>query len=384
MLLIFSLLPVYNKEVNISWFYKQKQNILDIELKDSQEFVQENLAKIVIKNPLYATKEINLYDNNPNIVINSWDTIIYISKTKNLETIVNLHLWDWSIIRILPQSIVRINKLLKDNEDLMLSKTEIEVQKWNIWFRVIRTIFDKDWFNVKTDNWTIVIRWTAWIIWERNWESFVYSYDHIIELVSEKWSLLIWKWESAKLWTNALSKINTDELFKNIWESIFSKVEIFENMDMNDIQSYKNEILWYVKNNFSRTLDKSNFLKEFSESKIALLNWLDPTTYKSINDNYQKYKYLMWEDKINYSDSNKDLVLTPSSDSEWYIDLKLQYLKNIWSQNTEAMQSYIINSYNKILDQWKALDIDNISNKLENFTTNTAQKFEEIYFDMNK
>lgn len=378
-LLIFSIIPVYNKDVNVTGYYYQNPNIMRIDIKDSDDILSENMAKIVIQNPNFFDKKFDLITApKENIILNSWDTITFVSKSNQLQSIVNIYLWDGSIIRLLPQSTIKIDKILRDSNDILNSKTQVTLQKWNIWFRIIRTIFTKDWFNVKTSNWNIVIRWTAWLVNQDDWKTLVYSNDHIIQVENNSWdSEMVNKSEIAEMSELWIKKWTINDYIDNIWVNIVSKIKSFEEFDKKDLEEYQKWVIDYANTNFSWIFDKQKNLSYLSEIKLKFLSMID-SKYEKNYDNYNKYKYINWEDSKIWT-WNEDLIITPLSND--YMNKKLEYLRNKWKNSMEATESYIINSYNKLIDEWKNISFDknnferiikdvkswDYQNKIENF-----------------
>lgn len=381
-LLIFSIIPVYNKDVDVTWYYYQNPNIMRIDVKDSDDILSENMARIVIQNSNFFDKKFDLITApKENIILNSWDTITFVSKSNQLESIINIYLWDGSIIRLLPQSTIKIDKILRDSNDILNSKTQVTLQKWNIWFRIIRTIFTKDWFNVKTSNWNIVIRWTAWLVNQDDGKTLVYSNDHIIQVENNSWdSEMINKSEIAEMSELWIKKWSINDYINNIWSNVVSKIKSFENFDKQDLEEYQKWVINYANTNFSWIFDKQQNLSYLSELKLKFLSMIDKK-YEKNYDNYNKYKYINWESSELWT-WNEDLIITPLSSD--YMNKKLEYLKSKWKNSMEATESYIINSYNKLVDDGKSINFDknnfesiindvkwwNYQNKIESFYNN--------------
>ncbi len=373
--LIFLLVPIYDKEVNISWFYNQQQNKIIININDEQSILEDNNTILSIRNRFDDTvnmkiKLYNIKDKQYEINLDKeeWYIISFISKSKLLSSTVNIYLWDWTILRILPQSTIKINKIIKDDKNILKSKTDIELSQWNIWFNIMRTLLDDEWFSIRTQNWTIAIRWTAWLVTfdSTKWDSIIYSHNHIIEIKnkSDK-TTIIKKWEIIKFDDNEFITSDYDELFYRIWENIENKINSIIMLDDNDINNYKNSLNKYIEENFWREFEKYKFLDKLGKLKLMILKQFDAKKYIKNIKNYEKYQIIKWNyDNIKYNfwDNLNDIIIVPIN--EKMNSFKLEYLNNLSKKDPQIAKSFIINSYNKLLDLWENIDKDEISDIL--------------------
>lgn len=373
--LIFSIIPTYNINVDSELFYIQQKNYLYIEKFDTDEILKENRAKLVIRNKFSKDmKQFNIEQlkNKDNFDLTEWDIITYSSKSKSLKTYVNLILWDWTIIRIFPQTTLNIDRLLVDKSDLIKSKTQVNVIDWTIWFNLIRTVFDENWFNISTKNSNIVIRWTSWIVnYKDNLdETNVYSNSHVIEIQNKNWeSTYIANWQSLSIFSWQFFDLNIDDMFSKLW-TWNTFIEKLNELDLKDVSNYKNRFDEFIDNNFSWDFDWMDYLSKISEIKMK---WMSIFSKKDNNnlENYQKYRLLKWEQvEISQEQDLKDIIIVPLN--KYTSKIKLDYLKNLWEFDKNALKTYLINSYNYLIDSWKNIDFLEFKNSLSNININDS------------
>lgn len=364
--IVFTLIPTYSKNVELSDFYKKQENILKIDIQNTKK-LQKNRAKIFIKNSQKDKNTIiELWKQKKDIEkkIYSGDSISFISKTKDLDTLATIYLWDWTIIRLLPQSTIKMNKLIKNTQKLTDSQTQIEVDKWQIRFNVIKTITNKEWFNIETSNWTLVIRGTAGFI-EKNSQknTMVYSHNHIIEIKNKKWETKLLPTQKAMLFSNEkFSQINLENFYQKLNQKIRKKIKKFPILDKEHIKQYKKHFKEYIKKNFSRILDQRKKIETISYIKMKILSFFDKKYEKQIQ-NYRKYKTLTSGISIEkYLKRMEQYVFIPINQNTQR--LKKKILKKYSKINEEGIKNYIINLYNEALDKWVDVDINNLEKNM--------------------
>ena len=381
-LVFFAIIPTYDKEVNVLWFYSQQKNFINIVINDEEEVIKENNARIRIIWPWWINETINFTEENLwiNFEIKENYVITFQSRTNNINSSVIINLWDWTIIRLLPQTTIRINQILQNHNNLLDSKTNISIENWNIWFSVIRTIIWDDSFNIKTENWTLVIRWTSWFIShnQNNKETSILSYNHIIELIDNNWnSHILWKNDIIKIKDNIINKMDINQFINMISQETYININRFFQDDLVYIENYKNSIVKYVIDNYWWTLDNSERLWKISKIKLNILSiWNND--YKNKLENYKKYEAILWNYEIkSFNEKLIDWIIIPINKN--FNDIKLNFLENLSKENIEAAKSYIINRYNKVLDldwnidisliewylKWN-INIDRIRNNINN------------------
>lgn len=387
LLLIFSLIPIYDKEIDITPFYKQNINKIIIKINDDVDTLDKSNAILKIQNSIDKSlnttiklDEISNSEYTLNLNQTEWYNITFISKTRDIQSTVNIYLWDWTILRLLPQSSINLITIKRNDENLLKSKTQIEISNWSIRFNLIRTVFEDDGFNIKTKNWVIAIRWTAWFVNYDNNDnsSVVYSHDHVIELSnnSKEKMLMNW-WEIAKITNYSIQLINIDEIFDRVGKDIKQRIDNLDIMDKNDINIYKAELNKYINDNFWWSLQKFKSLNSFSIMKSRLMVMIDKK-YKKNLENYQKYQLLIGEWQIYkwVDDTLIDSIITPINEN--MKQLKLKYLENLWHSNIDATKSFLINKYNQIKEKWNNYDFEKLK-KL--FNDIDATRYKQILND---
>lgn len=370
LLLIFFMIPTYSWNVNLNGFYEKQKNYIKISIEDETNVLKENNVSIYVLNrwkPESRPLIHNLYDPRKDtleIEIYPWDTISFRSKTKLINSVVNLYIWDGTIIRLFPQTTLSLNKLLKDQENITNSQTELNVEQWNIWFNVIKTIVNGEWFKIKTWNWTLVIRGTSWLVWynTNDWETssntVVYSNDHLMELEHNNWqTYLISKWDQVQFNNENFININYEKFQRILWENVSQKIKQLPSIDEQDILEYKTNLKTHIIKNFWWNLEGKKYLESLWQYKLYFMSIVDKK-YDTNLENYWKYKLLLWEqnkftDKV--KDYTQDMIFTPTN--EQINKIKLKYIESKSFIDDQYFKSYIINSVNKILDAGKQIDI---------------------------
>ncbi len=354
LMIVFALIPENKQNIDLKSFYKNQKNYIQILKGDDDEVLKQNKAMIII-NPW--TKVIKLWEieHKAKFEIRENDIITYYSKNKNLRTIVNLILWDWTIIQLQPQTKIKMEKIFKNLQNLALSETKVKVEKWWAWIRIIKTILTDKGFNVNTDDWTLVIRWTSTFIYKTEQKSIAYSYDHIVEVKNKEWKTKILKPGQAVQFTK--DKIENIDLtyIKQLVPYFEYQLQNFIQNSEKLIQSYKNQLINFINNQVS-SFNKTNLLQKIANLKT-----------KIISENNDIKQIIIWKKEILISTDNlKDIIFIPLNQ-----DLqkeKLDYIYQISKDNLDYAKSYIIQKINQALDSWKNINFDNILEllKIEN------------------
>lgn len=384
-LLIFTLVPDYSKEIDTKWFYQQQNSYIKIFIQDNDDILKENKAWVRILNenssirkyyPLYDTdtKDLKIY-------IWSWDLILFESKTNQLNSFINVYLWDWSIIRVLPTSNIKITQLLKDADNPLQSKTSIQINKWSIWFDVIKTIIDKDSFNLETQYWTVVIRWTSWFIKQSDEDTLIYSNDHIIQAINLSWeNTLIANQEVLQMSAYNVKKLDLWIFIQDVWENLYKNMKKISELDDKQwIQSYQNQLHDYIVENFGSSLLQSQQLTKLMEIKFFIYSLFDKK-YSKYKDNYYEYKLLTTQnvDKnlLNkYNDNIDEIIFIPINSNLENLKFKFLEQKSIFDK--EFIETFVINIYNKVLDWWKQINLDEVLNAMQ--SNNYLEQVKTIY-----
>jgi len=368
-LVTFALIPTSNQQIDITKFFENQKNYLKIIKKDPDTILKKNFAILRIKRAdrifTYKLRETKNYTKIP---VFQNDSILYEARTKNLNTFINLYLWDWTIIRIFPKTYLNLSKIMKNYENLLKSHTKISLKEWNIRFRVIKSIIDEKWFNIETPQWIIIIRWTSGIIWTKSNKTFVFSNDHLIEWKTKSWKkFFIKKFEIAVF--NNKSVITITKNIK-ILKSLISKninklIKEFNLLDKKDIENYKNQFNKWLK----RQLDyitKTNFLSSLQYYKLKILSFFSEK-YKKDLQNYEIINLLLEKtNKIQNLDCLKNIIFVPLKDNIY--QLKELYLKQKAKLNLEYMKNYIYYQINQMLEHWKnSPQLQNLLEKIKNF-----------------
>lgn len=360
--LTFAIIPVYDEEVDVSSFYANQSNYINFNINDDLSILEKNNARIIIKSSWERIKTYNLFDENIwNIDIKEDYIITFASLTKDIESDVVINLRDGTIIRIFPQTTIKFQDLIKENKNLLNSKTSINIENWKIWFSLVRTILSDDWFNINTSNWTLVIRWTSWYVEHdlQSWTSTVFSFNHLIEFVNNEWEkFLINKKEWLQIIKNSIENIDINKFIEIKWQETYKKINRFFQKDSDIINNYKNKIINYVKNNYSWTLEMKWILASISSTKLFLMKYFDEE-YENNYKNLQKYNAIVWNSEIEwYMKYLDDAIIVPVNEN--FNKIKLNLLDLLSQDNMEIAKSYVINKYNKALDLGENINISDI------------------------
>ncbi len=221
----------------------------------------------------------NIKNNEPLAYVNSF---IWTASKKNSTNTEQLADWmtievndsiitwaDWEAeIIFADNSVIRLNK----NTTLAFTKldkesTETSLEDWEIWVRILKPIFDKTFFSIKTSDISAWVRWTSVIINKnRNWTDLkvIDSYSKI------KWD----EWVIVKL----LTKKN------NPWKDIIVKPE-------NWIKVLKDSIIPKIESFKTKDILLQNFIRDNTSKDIV---YMDDLKKKIVNDNDLKNK-IQWE-----------------------------------------------------------------------------------------
>ncbi len=372
-LLTFALIPTYDEEVDVWSFYSQKWNYLSIEINDNIEDLEENNARIRIIWPGWKNETYNINEDKEwkEIRVRENYVVSFVSSSKDIDSIVNLHLRDWTILKIFPQTTIRLNEIFQNHSNLTESRTNISLESWNIWFTVVRTIVSDDWFNIETNNWALVIRWTSWFINhnQQDNETNIFSYNHIIEYISEEWkSKILWKNEAARIKDNIIKEIDINEFINDFWEDLYKRLNRFFQYDQEIIEEYKDELVWYIEENYWWVLDESERISKLSEWKLRFQSLYDEDA-KSNLENYRKYSTMVWKSDISqFNDYLENAILVPVNEN--LERAKINFLELLSEENVEAARSYATNKFNEVLEMWEDIDTDNIKDIIESSDIN--------------
>lgn len=411
LLLLFFLIPTYSKKISLNWFYEDKKNIVKIQINDDLKLLKDNNSALYIINETKPESRPIQYDlSDPKkdwiqIELFSWDIVSFRAKTKNLKTLVNIYLWDWTIIRLFPQTTISLDKLLKNSENILNSKTQIKINQGTIWFSIIKTIVDDEWFNVITDNWTLVIRWTSWLI-SQNWQdigatnTLVYSNDHLMEFKNQSQSKIINQWERYQFNENNQKEVGLNQFERMLGNDINQKVLSFKQLDKQDINNYIFELKQYVIKKFWWSFQWRWSLETIWNLKLQLLAQVDKK-YEENLENFTKYKLLLWEQSNSQTIKNKtnDLFFTPVNDQLERI--KNNHIKENRKKDFQYSVTYILNASNSVLNKWEIIsktsiqniekyintqtnkdrnsEIENLKNNLKVELKTKAEEFREIF-----
>lgn len=362
-LLFFSLLPSYDKEINLEEFYQQQQNYISAEIKDEPATLQSQLVKVKINNTSYDLPQLK------NISIKKWDIVTFQSRTKNIESIVSIYLWDGTILRLLPQTTVSMDEITKNLNDVTTSQTRVNLQKWDIWFHVIKTLINDDGFQVTTSNWSMVIRWTSWIIWHNRpawstwYDSYVQSADHLIEVKPLSWqSMFITRNQVVQFNTTNIKDILTQQLRNFLWDTAYAQIATFKILDNQDIKNYKEKFTWYIRTKYSEYYEISKSFQDINYWKLWLFSMWDQSSHNELQ-NYYVYQTLMGNNDYSSKfdqETIKKAIFTPINDN--LEKIKSSYLFEKATQDTQALKSYAFDKINSILDSGKDIDKEKLQN----------------------
>ncbi|MBS8121835.1 FecR domain-containing protein [Candidatus Vampirococcus lugosii] len=360
--LTFAIIPVYDEEVDVSSFYANQSNYINFNINDDLSILEKNNARIIIKSSGERIKTYNLFDENiGNIDIKEDYIITFASLTKDIESDVVINLRDGTIIRIFPQTTIKFQDLIKENKNLLNSKTSINIENGKIWFSLVRTILSDDGFNINTSNGTLVIRGTSGYVEHdlQSGTSTVFSFNHLIEFVNnEGEKFLINKKEGLQIIKNSIENIDINKFIEIKGQETYKKINRFFQKDSDIINNYKNKIINYVKNNYSGTLEMKGILASISSTKLFLMKYFDEE-YENNYKNLQKYNAIVGNSEIEgYMKYLDDAIIVPVNEN--FNKIKLNLLDLLSQDNMEIAKSYVINKYNKALDLGENINISDI------------------------
>jgi len=353
-LLFLLVIPTKAYNVNIKGFYQKQQNYLKIYMKDPPSrtkymalFIwrKNNLGEIertMIRLSDYTWWKIPVYQNDK----------IYFIWRKTDKSYAAIFLWDGSIFRITPWTRLRLNKIVKNLNNLTNSQTQIQLEQWDLWFHIIKLIKNSNNMQIQTNTWQmLIIRWTAWLVSNYNQKTYAVDYTHYIEVKNPIKSAILKEWQWAII-TNKEIKIvdNFKKILNQIWinENLINN---FTKLDKKYFEKYKREIIEYIKKQLG-----NNLILKIEELKLKIFSIWDQN-YKNLLNKLQAYQYLLWETKNipNYLINNPDLAFIASNLQQQKVKLLYLYnkLKNNF-ENSDLYKTYLIN----LKISWK---INNIS-----------------------
>lgn len=380
-LFVFAIIPTYSADVDMDDFYKKRENYFTIDKVwdwESYKELKEKNVKIIVVNDNKQRLFLNLSKPLPKskYEVLEWDLLFFESKYKKLDIYLTIHFWDGTIVRVLPQTKISINKILVNIDELAKSETKIQVDDGNIWFNIIKTIINDKWFNVETKQGSLVIRWTSGLVSvnSKKDKTRAYSNDHIIQIQNSSWEKdIITNWEVVEFTPDSLKKLDFKDFVDEFSLDFFKLRDEINSMDDINIDQYKDEIAKYINENFSWNLENNKRILWLSEYKMKLINKVNQSNNLSQIENYARYKLLKYwhTDDYNIDNYSENDVFIPLNNG---VDkMKLEIFKFFSTKNIEYMQSYIISLYNDLLDMWKNINIDELKHLLENANINNIQ-----------
>ena len=306
---------------------------------------------------------------------------------------------------------ISIDEIIKNTKDLLSSKTSLKVEKWWIWFKVIRTIKWDDSFNIKTNEWTIVIRWTAGLAYfsPQDKETTIYSNDHIIEVKSNSGdSKYINKNQTAKLTQNSIESMTLSDFQKAIWQNVYKKITSneFIHLDEQDIAWYQDKLKNYIIENFGWALYGKWKFEYLWELKLKIFAQLDKEYAQKLK-NFQKFQILTTDDSylsdetLTIKEKQKlaekklkqikealkaenleDAIFTPINEETQ--NLKMEYLQQNAFGSIENIKNFIISAFNKMIDNWTAVTEEKIIDAIDNSKVNIKQTYNDIIKQLQK
>jgi len=363
--IILLFVPTKSYQIDVKDYYKKKENYAKIFFKDWPNDAKRLV--LIIKNNWKIRKSVKVSDyiktnKKEKILLKEWDKIYFLCTKKKYchvyKSFVAIYLWDDSILRITPWTIINLNKVTKNLDNLSESKTNIWVEKWNLWFHVIRLIKDSNSMQIETwKGQTLIIRWTAGFVNKTKEETYAIDYSHFIEVKNKKESKILKAGEWAEITEEYIKIKNIDEILKKIWISKDFLKEL-DKLDKKYIQQSLQNLNNYIKSIQHKT---SWLIWKLEELKLKTFSIWD-TEYKKYLENLETYKYLIWETKKLTSNliNNPNLAFLASNLEKtevkiWYLYQQLQ--KNI--KNSDLYKTYIINLW----INWKIKDVNSAIQK---------------------
>jgi len=367
LLIILLIVPTKSYQINVEDYYKNKETYAKIFFKDDPK--QAKNLIVIIKNNWDIRKTIKVEKyiktkKKEKILLKQWDKIYFACKKKKYcktyKSFLVVYLWDDSILRMTPWSIIDLKKITKNLNNLSESKTKISVEKWNLRFRVIRLIKDSNSMQIETWKWqTLIIRWTAWLVSKTTEETYAVDYSHFIEVRNQDKSVLLKQWEWAKITDEDIDITNMDEILENIWldENFLKELD---NLD----EKYLEESLKGL-NNYLKSLQTEWILWKLEEFKLKTFSIWDKN-YEEYLNNFTNYQYLIWNGKefTQWLVNNPNLAFLASNLEK--TEVKIWYLYNEFQKNiknSDIYKTYIINMW----IEWKVKDV---RKKLEQYLDN--------------
>ena len=388
-LFILLLVPTNSYKIDIKDYYNKKQNYAKLFFKDDEKD-KKNLL-FIIKNNDRIRKKVDIFKytkktKKEKIILKEWDKIYFICKIKNkltkkcapYKSFVAIYLWDDSIFRITPWTIIKLNKILKNTNNLADSKTNIQVEKWNLWFHIVRLIKDSNSMKIDTWKWqSLIIRWTAWLVSKDENITYAVDYSHYIEVKNWKKSAILKQWEWAKIEKNNIDIDNMENILNKIWINKNYLKEL-DNLDKKYLDNSLKQLNKYIK-----SIDKNNIIWKLEKIKLETFAIWDKK-YKKYLENLENYKYLIWEN----TDFSKQLSENPNlaflATNLNKVEVKLWFLKNELAKfkNSDTYKTYIINMWiaGKVDDvKWTISKwLENLNQNLEKIMENTDKKIDNI------
>lgn len=231
-------IPVYPHTINISQLL-DNQHTRIFPLSDISG--QEITIQTETKTQSYLLDAIS--DEKPLIITSPVSSLTYEATNKNTNIPVLIQTYNWALIYLYPQTKIVLQEI-KDQYDIRSSETTIDIIGGNAW-----VIFhQKSWF---------VISWAK---------------------LDMRNNAVFWKNEQVT-WAS--------ETEMNAYRNAFTKYQ-------DDLRSHAKEL-------YAWTWSDSPLLEKISQYKIEFYQLFDPFTYNTILDNFNKYRYLLFWDQIEYA-----------------------------------------------------------------------------------
>ena len=382
-LMILIIVPTDSYDIQTKNYYKQKENYMKIYIKDDKEKLSWMAIYIKHTNEKNRTKLLLTdYKQWDKIKLKENDKIYFVWRKEDKSYAV-IYLWDDSILRLTSWTKLDLTKITKNLNDMTDNETHIELEQWNIWFRIIKMVKNSSNMQINTWEWqTLIIRWTAWIVSkDKNTnETQVIWYSHFIEVKDKDKSKIISKWEWAIIKQDSIKIVkNIQTMLKNIWIDN-SLIKKFQLADKQYIEKTQKELINYIQTQVW-TLKWFELYNNLKEWKIKLFSMWDKN-YKQYAKNLINYKYLVWNWKHFTSKlvENDNLVFLASQLEKQKVKTAFLYdqLKNN-IQNSGYYKTYIINLW----IEWKIKNInealkENAQTMINRYSKDHDKLFEDI------